>query len=595
MTWILSLVVAALSAATGLVLAGFIASLATSWYRISSFEGGAGYFVIVIAIGGALVGGVVGLVVARAVAAGTNPGFLKAMGLALGAVTLIAVTIGGVARMRADVAPEADGDGLLMAVEFRWPAADTVSPASYAGAGWTRLGTSEGRVTRKSEDGPLFVDLARYEDGHWVVPGAARLFTTRGDRVLDVGIGEKRFGGFLLSSKGNSNAPDTAWSAWFPHAKPGAPPLPDQFSYRFRVMRATEPVRTDAVGPFTIETLAGSFSHSGVDEPVSAHSTFRLAYRGQPMPSYQAVGAVAVVGGARTALLVQSTNDAGDAHCVMLTEDGSTVRSQPIGTCYGDITGEPLTADATVYHAARTRHSVSGWVDRATLATPGLYLVNNTVLDTRTLSFQELVDDPDARRMGSIPPVSLAPDERSFVWFSMDGSDHPPMVGVTEWKTGASYTFPIDASRMRIRDRDDVDPQWVAHHFSWVRGADGADRLVERPHFVPLPYRGLFLRGGPGDITQYTLSPGGSALRKAMVDVLIATLGARREPDELDGFYIVLTIDGKTVKGTIGGGVSFSMGKGEGDPVLMTKVASTLDAAVATGKFDALFVTDKEE
>ena len=47
----------------------------------------------------------------------------------------------------------------------------------------------------------------------------------------------------------------------------------------------------------------------------------------------------------------------------------------------------------------------------------------------------------------------------------------------------------------------------------------------------------------------------------------------------------------KTLKATIGGG-AFSMGQGDGDPVLMTKLVSTLDAAVATSRFDAHFVSD---
>ncbi|MEQ1689741.1 MAG: hypothetical protein ABMA00_00535 [Gemmatimonas sp.] len=593
MTWFLSIIVAALSAAVGLVLAGFIANMAVTWYRISSFEGGSGYYVVGLALVGGLAGGVIGLIAARAVAAGANPGFFKALGFSLSAIIVIAGSIGGVARLNADVPPEVDGQELRLAVEFRWPTSDTASPAAYPGTPYMSLGSSSGRTTRKSEEGPLFVDLARREDGHWIVPGAARIFTTRGDRSLDVGIGAKRFGGFLLPPAGNTNVPMAEWSEWFPRAKPGAPPLPDGFSYRYRVMRSTDPVRTDAIGPFTIETVSGRFSRRMNPERITAGSTFRIAYHGQPLEAYQEVGAVSVIGGSKIALLVQVTDDAGEGQCLLITEDGSKATSTSIGTCYGNIPGEPLTADSAVYHAARQRGDAGGWIDQTSFAVPGLYLVNNTVVDSRTLEFHPVVDSEDARRVASVPPVSVSPDERSFVWISADGSD-PTVIGVSDWKSGTSYTLPVDASRMRFRDRDDVDPQWVSHHFVWIRDGAGIARLTARSTFTPLPYRGSFVPGREGAVTQYTLSPGGAALRQAMVDVLIAKLGAVRLPDELNGFYIVLTIDGKRVMATVGGGVSFSMGQGTGDPALMTKLASTLDAELATGKHDALFVSDKE-
>ena len=424
------------------------------------------------------------------------------------------------------------------------------------------------------------------------MPGAAHIFTTRGDRVLDLGIGEKRLAGFKMPSTSADNTPQEAWSDWYPKARAGAAPLTDQFSYRYRVTRASEPLRADTAGSFTIETVAGSFSRDSDGALITSGSTFRIAHRGQPMAAFQSAGAVAVIGGPHVALLAQVSEAGGDGKCMLVIERDESATVDSIGTCYGEIRGFPLTADAGVFHAAKQRGGAHGWLDRHTFATPGLYLVNKMLLDTRTLSFKALVVDDHSLGMGDHPPVSLSPDEQSFA-FAASGADQGAMIAVHDWKRDTTYTFPIDATRMRFRDRDDIDPTWLAHHFVWSRDG-GIDRLKPRDTFTALPYRGTFVPGRVGAVTQYSVSPGGQALRSALVDVLIAQLGAQRQPDELDGFYVVLKIDGKTVKATVAGAVSFSMLQGEGDPALMTRLASTLDAALATGKYDALFVADKE-
>ena len=51
MSWLASIAIALLTAAVGLMLGGYLASLAVGWYRVSSFEGGAGYFVVGLALG----------------------------------------------------------------------------------------------------------------------------------------------------------------------------------------------------------------------------------------------------------------------------------------------------------------------------------------------------------------------------------------------------------------------------------------------------------------------------------------------------------------------------------------------------------------
>ena len=50
MSWLASIVVSLLTAAVGLMLGGYLASLAVGWYRVSSFEGASGYFVVAFAL-----------------------------------------------------------------------------------------------------------------------------------------------------------------------------------------------------------------------------------------------------------------------------------------------------------------------------------------------------------------------------------------------------------------------------------------------------------------------------------------------------------------------------------------------------------------
>src|SRR5258705_7209306 len=106
MSWLASFLVALLSAAIGLVLAGFIAAGAVSWYRISSFEGASGYYVVAIALLGFVLGFVIGLVASRIVAASAHPRVWRAIGWAPLPVLGVAAIIAAIARFSADVPPK---------------------------------------------------------------------------------------------------------------------------------------------------------------------------------------------------------------------------------------------------------------------------------------------------------------------------------------------------------------------------------------------------------------------------------------------------------------------------------------------------------
>ena len=110
--------------------------------------------------------------------------------------------------------------------------------------------------------------------------------------------------------------------------------------------------------------------------------------------------------------------------------------------------------------------------------------------------------------------------------------------------------------------------------------------------FVPLPHQGEVTLGKPGEYQSYTIRPGGEPLRAAIVELLLSELGGERLPDRLDGFERRVMIEGKTIGVTIVESdwyVAVSMNLAEGDPELMKKIASRLDAALATGKYDDRF------
>ena len=130
MSWLASFLVALLAAAIGLVLGGVIAAGAVSWYRISSFEGASGYFVVGMALLGFVAAFVIGLVASRIVAASAHPGAWRAIGWSQLTVIGIAAIVAGIARFSADVPPKLNGEELLLAVEIRWPATQTASPAT---------------------------------------------------------------------------------------------------------------------------------------------------------------------------------------------------------------------------------------------------------------------------------------------------------------------------------------------------------------------------------------------------------------------------------------------------------------------------------
>lgn len=93
-----SMLVALMTAIVGAFFSGFVGVLAVEWYQISSVEGGSGYFVIAMGLVGAMVGGAVGLLVSRIVAARPNPTFVRALAYSKATMLALVIVVGGIAR-----------------------------------------------------------------------------------------------------------------------------------------------------------------------------------------------------------------------------------------------------------------------------------------------------------------------------------------------------------------------------------------------------------------------------------------------------------------------------------------------------------------
>lgn len=585
MTWLLSVVVAALSGGLGLVAAGVVSAFLVDWYRISSFEGGSGFFVVFNALFGGALAFVVGFIVSRVIAARPKPGFVKALGAAFGVVLAVAGGFAGVARLLADVPPEIDGERLFVSVELRWPEGQQPSESMRRQVGVVTLGALSGSTVRVTEDGPLFADRVAQAEGFWVMPGEVSVFTGRGDRMLMFKVGDTNLPAFSLPLPSRPGESDRTWSPWLP--KTADAKVAEGYRYRYRVRRTSEVLRAEAVGPFTVTTSPSSYFHVQGSDFFGAGSAFGIAYRGAPLADAEEARDVSVLAGTPPALLISNVGG-----CRLVRERDGRADVERIGDCGAPSAAHPLTSDQQRFAAARDSSALRGWLDVSTFATPGLYALGQFLIDTRSLTWRTIEYVNRYPPQGSVPPLALSGDEKSYVMLAEDRELNQPALVVINRESGAGYGLPIERSRMRFADENEIGPDWVTHHFAW-QPADGGERLVERPDFTVLPHHGMLHLTKAGEYQYYQLSPGGPLLREAIVGLLIERLGGQRLADDDGGYQQNVRIENQVLHVSVGESppyVNISMDAPSSDPEVMRKVATELDRILATGEFDPLFV-----
>ena len=340
--------------------------------------------------------------------------------------------------------------------------------------------------------------------------GFVEVFTSRGRPVLDVILDGARASRYVLPLPGNPGPAQRQWSSWLPEPRRDGKPPFTPLTYRYRLLKRSEPVRTEVLGPFEVDTIAhGIFPSEGRSRyPLSAYSTFRIRHRGRPVslttqgaePSGPgtsetgrrpgAASAVIAVTGPRPALLVAAGEWNSPGEIDLLEDDGGKLRVTRVDSGGGEVALHEVTSDPVRLAAWRERLGVRGWVDRTGLDHDGLFLVRDTaVLDTRTLAVYRFQVPDKIEVVPRVPPLGLSPDGRCLVRFGYaEGDRQRPVLPVTDFLGGTTYAVPVDPERTGLpgdERLDRLDHEWLERHFAWQRGGDGRDVLAAREGAPP--------------------------------------------------------------------------------------------------------------
>lgn len=259
MKWLLPVLSGLICGAIGLLLAGWIASLCVKWYHISSFEGGAGYYVVFLALGGGVLGFGIG-VIATLMVMLNHRGFGQGLLVSAAIVVGVAAVSLGLSWLFGDIPPTIDGDELQLVVEVRCPPGWKAPLKAKGRFNWMDLQSLDATNTvRRTERGQMRWTDARKENGAVIVDAAMHIFHSRGKWSLEVTIGDKRVAGFLLPLTGKPKREHLNWSDWLPRTDDAT--IADGFRYRYRVMkypdwRAEQEARKDKIRAANREAFA---------------------------------------------------------------------------------------------------------------------------------------------------------------------------------------------------------------------------------------------------------------------------------------------------------------------------------------------------
>ncbi|MBL9199050.1 MAG: hypothetical protein JNL39_01035 [Opitutaceae bacterium] len=288
-----------LSGVLGLICAGLVAHLCIEWFRVSSFEGASGYFLVLIALVGGVVGLVIGFVVARMVAAGAEPSFLKGLGLGSGSVVGLALIATVICRLGADLPPKLNGRPLELAIEVRCPPG-FVPQAGGTPAPWVSVYLPRGRSLPSEK---LRIRDAVDVDGHRVVPATVPLTTSAAQRFLRVYFDKEHDLIFGLALRSAPRAADCAWSGWVEQGWDAGKPQPAAEA-RFRARYRVQPVDPNPPPVDPAAAAAKAFAALTPDAPLVEWLPF-LA-EGTPPERMQAAGEHVVQRQAALVELIQS-------------------------------------------------------------------------------------------------------------------------------------------------------------------------------------------------------------------------------------------------------------------------------------------------
>lgn len=209
MKWLASVFVGICAVPLAAIIVGTAADSWASWLRVSTREGAAGYWVVMMAVLASVCALVLGISLARGWLL-TTPNFWSALGSTVGLTAAVTLLLTGLIRLGADLPPRVDGRRLQLVAEVRFPADTTLESLKEAAPHLSirRVDSGDSRGS-----GNLMLESASEIDGRLVVPVTMDIQTSARRKMLHLGYtGRDVF--FPLDFSAKPDQKDLDWSGW---------------------------------------------------------------------------------------------------------------------------------------------------------------------------------------------------------------------------------------------------------------------------------------------------------------------------------------------------------------------------------------------
>lgn len=208
MPWLIALAAGIVCAIVGVAFSAAVSDLIIRAYRIPSFEGASGYFVLFVLLP---IGAIVGFVSGFAVLKAGPPGLSWVKFVLAPLVTVGLLTIGyGIAYLTVDRPPRLDGHTMTLELEVRLPASAQV-PEDFRDL---QPRISLYASNKDNRFVTINYDAAGLRDGRYVVPCEAPLMSARNGRTVLVGCGGESSQVFTLGLRARPTRADSSWTEW---------------------------------------------------------------------------------------------------------------------------------------------------------------------------------------------------------------------------------------------------------------------------------------------------------------------------------------------------------------------------------------------
>jgi hypothetical protein len=232
MNWLPSILTGLLAAPLCAIITGTAADSWARWLNVSSRDGAAGYWVVLMALLAALVGLILGISISRGWLL-TTPNFWSAIGTTLGIATGVTLVITGLIWLVSDLEPTIGGRPIEIHAELRLPAGTSLEAAKAASATATVVRVSAGD---NSSSANVEFKSATEVDARITVPVNIPLATSTPEKRVDVAITDGARLTFPLNFGSKPKQKDMEWSEWLAPTEG-----PAEYAFRYRAFVVPEP------------------------------------------------------------------------------------------------------------------------------------------------------------------------------------------------------------------------------------------------------------------------------------------------------------------------------------------------------------------